>query len=199
MNMQEFCSAGWWFCRVKGRWGFGGHRPELHRWAGKEQERAGEIREKGLHLCAATHHAWQFLSDNKKPWLLFPAYLAGNGFSLFSSHFGKHSCPQLFHTWSSGHQDPVYLTRAWSGVAFAGECKIASILKFLFHIITVFPIRKFSQYPGLAGSVGILGLTRLRRQSEDKQGVNKKALLWAGTCILLHTTNIIFFTSFRKG
>lgn len=65
--------------------------------------------------------------------------------------------------------------------------------------MTMFPIRKFFQYPGLAGSVGILGLTLLQRQSEDKWGVNKQALLQTGTCVLLHTRDIIFSTSFGKG
>lgn len=162
----------------------------------KEQEKSRRRGCISVQPCTMHGSSYQIIKNLGS---FFPAYPAGNGFSLFISHFGKHSCPQLFHTWSSGHQDPVYLTGVWSGVAFAGECKIVSILKFLFDIITVFPVRKFPPYPGLAGSVGILGLTLLQRQSEDKLGVNKKALLWTGTCVLLRTTDIVFFISFRKG
>lgn len=147
--------------------------------SGEVRSRAEEAGEKGLCPYAAACHARQFLSDTKTPLLLLPSISgAGNGFLQL---FGKRSCPQQFHTRSSGHWDTVYL--AW------GLQRNAKLLLCFFYIMTRPLIRKFVQHPGPAGPVGILGITLLQRHNEDK--LSEQAIFPADrntvSCCILET------------
>lgn len=124
MGVQEFCPIDWWFCRVREGENLSCVLVDtaLSSVGGLVRSRAGESGEKGLSVCPATHHARQFLSDTKTPWLLPSTSGAENG---FPSTFWEAFLPPAI-----SHQElgtPGHSLSGQSMVVFTKECKVVAV------------------------------------------------------------------------